>query len=156
MIYTHEIVNRNLSPMALGQLFMALNLAEQGATVTVYLTAPKVTETKPRIGGGVDFVSIPGLAPDAQIGTLTVHRYVDNPANRREDRVNAVYFKVKSITRANGFRDHGFTNLRPSQITSFTVLGLDTYKAERQAEAEIEEMATKALAEAASQTPSGV
>jgi hypothetical protein len=156
MIYTHEISNPTLCPMALGQLFMALNLAEAGASVTVYLTAPKVTDTKPRIGGGVDFLTIPGMSPDAQMGPLTVHRYVDNRENQKLDRVNAVYFKVKSITRANGFRDHGYANLRPSQITSFQVMGFDTYRAEKAAEAEMAILALAQAAEASAQTPSGV
>ena len=46
----------------------------------------------------------------------------------------------------NGLRPFGFTNLRPEQITGFMVTGIVTPKVEP-------EMATKALAEAASSTP---
>ena len=84
MIYAHELTNRNLHPMVQATLLMAANMIEQGAEVTVCLTAPKVTDTAPRIGGGQDYLTLPGIAPDAQIGPMTVHRYVDNPENRRE------------------------------------------------------------------------
>lgn len=151
MIYVHELINRNLNPMEQCALFMALNTAAEGASVTVYLTAPKVTNTAPRIAD-VNYVAIPGLDPSAQIGTLSVKRYVDNADNRRQERVNEVYFKIKSVTRADGFRDHGWANLRPSQITSFKILGVNTARVETEAA----EMATVALAKAAqaqAQTP---
>jgi len=142
MIHATEIVNRNLHPMQQAQLLMALNMVEQGASITVCLTAPKVTDTPPRIGDGKDYVSLPGISPETQIGTLSVHRYVDNRENQKLERVGAVYFKVKSITRANGLRPYGFANLRPSQLTGFMVLGIETHE-------EQEQLATAALAEAA-------
>lgn len=150
MIGTHEIVNRNLHPMMLCQMLMAANMAEAGAEVTVHLTAPKVTDTAPRVGNGQDYVSLPGLSAETQIGPMTVHRYVDNAKNRREERVGAVYFKVRSVTRANGLQPFGWVNLRPSQITGFAVLGIVTPSEE--------EMATRRLAEAAqaeAQAPQG-
>jgi hypothetical protein len=148
MIFTHEIVNRNLHPMMQCAMLMAANMAEQGAEVTVCLTAPKVTETAPRVGNGQDYMSLPGVSPETQIGPMSVHRYVDNPDNRRKGRVGQVYFKVRSITRANGLRPYGWTNLRPSQITGFMVLGVVTPEP-------TEELATRALGEAATQAPQG-
>jgi hypothetical protein len=150
MIGTHEIVNRNLHPIQACSLLMAANMAEAGAEVTVCMTVPKVTDAAPRQGNGVDFLSLPGIAPDAQIGPMTVHRYVDNAKNRREERVGQVYFKVRSITRANGLRPFGWTNVRPEQITGFMLLGIVTPTEEQ--------MATRALAEAAAaqaQAPQG-
>ena len=151
MIGTHEIVNRNLHPMMQAQMLLAANTAEAGAEVTVCVTAPKVTDTPPRIGtasGGQDFLSLPGVGPETHIGPMTVHRYVDNPENRRKERVGGVYFKVRSVTRANGLRPFGWVNLRPEQITGFMVLGVITPSEE--------EMATRRLAEAAAaQAPQG-
>jgi len=154
MIHNHEISNRNLHPMMQAQLLMAVNLAEQIGPlpadslngVWVRVTAPKVTDTPAR-KEGVDF--LPGFAPGLHFGLMTVNRYVDNPDNRRKDRVNAVYFKIKDFARGNGLKPYGWTNLRPSQLTGFVVTGVMIPEVEA-------EMATKALAEAASQTPSGV
>lgn len=149
MIGLHEIVNRNLHPMMQAQMLMAALSAEAGAEVTVYLTAPKVTDAPPRIGtasGGQDYLTIPGLTTETHIGPVTVHRYVDNAQNRREERVGRVYFKVRSVTRANGLLPFGWVNLRPEQITGFTVLGIVTPSEE--------ELAMRALAEAA-QAPQG-
>ena len=143
MIYTNDIsTDSQLHPLVQLALFNAAVAAEAGHTVTVCLTAPKVTDTAPRIGGGQDYMSLPGVSPETQIGTLSVHRYVDNAGNRKLDRVDGLYFKVKSITRANGLRPYGFANLRPSQLTGFMVLGIETHE-------EQEQLATAALAEAA-------
>lgn len=147
MIYTHELDTPNLHPMVACQFLLALNMAEQGAEVTVCLTAPKVTDTAPR-QSPQDYLTLPGIAPGTQIGPMTVHRYVDNSENRRLGRVGAVYVKIRSITRANGLRPYGWTNLRPSQITGFMVLGVQTPTEEQ--------LATRALGEAAAQTPQGV
>jgi len=141
MIYTNDIsTDSQLHPLVQLALFNAAVAAEAGHTVTVCLTAPKVTDTAPRIGGGQDYMSLPGVSPETQIGTLSVHRYVDNAGNRKLDRVDGLYFKVKSITRANGFRPYGWASIRPSQITGFMQLGVESPEPE---------MATAALAQAA-------
>jgi hypothetical protein len=144
MIYENELVNDNLHPMMQAQLLMAANMAELGSTVTVCLTAPKVTDGKPRIAGK-DYMGLPGVAPGTQIGPLEVHRYVDNPGNRKLDRVNGVYFKVRSVTRANGKQPFGWTAVRPHDITGFMILGVET------GDSQDAELATRSLAEAASQ-----
>lgn len=147
MIATHELnFHHSLHPMVRCAVLMAANMAVQGAEVTVCLTAPKVTDTPAR-KSPQEFLTLPGVAPDCQIGPMTVHRYVDNSENRRLGRVGRPYFKVRSITRANGLDPYGWTNVRPEQITGFMVLGVVTPTEEQ--------MATRALAEAA-QTPQGV
>lgn len=145
MIYTQDLTTRGLTPMMQAELLLCCLAVEAGARVTVKVTVPKVTEAKPRIGGK-DFVET-GLPSDLHIGPLEVHRYVDNRDNQKLDRVGAVYLKVRSITRANGLRDFGWVTMRPSDLTSFVRLGISTPDPE---------LATKALAEAANQTPSGV
>ena len=149
MIGTHELtLSRALHPTMQCAFLMALNMIEQGAEVTVCLTAPKATDTPPRIGGGQDYLSLPGVSPDCQIGPMSLHRYVDNPDNRRKERVDQIYVKIRSITRANGLLPHGWTNVRMEQITGFMVLGVRTPSEE--------ELATRALGEAATAVPTKV
>jgi hypothetical protein len=145
MIYTQDLPTRSLSPMETAELLLSCLAAEAGARVTVKVTVPKVTEATPRIGGK-DYVET-GLPSDLHIGPLEVHRYVDNRDNQKLNRVGAVYLKVRSVTRANGLREFGWVTMRPADITSFKRLGISTPDPE---------LATKALAEAATQTPSGV
>jgi len=141
MIYANEIdKSSQLHPIMQMAIFNAAVAAEQGHEVWVCLTAPKVTDTPPRQGNGQDYLTLPGVSSATQIGTLSVHRYVDNAENRRLDRVDDLYFKVKSITRANGMRPYGWTNVRPSQITGFMQLGVVSPRPET-------EMPTRALAE---------
>jgi hypothetical protein len=145
MIRIQEIENKHLHPMQHAQLVMAVNMVELGAEVWVSLTAPKTGDSKPRIAGK-DYIALPGIAPDAQIGTLHVDRYVDNPSNRRIGRVGEIKLLVNSITRCNGRDPKRPTGVRVADITGFMVMGFYTP----------EEMATEALARAATQTPSGV
>lgn len=144
MIFTHELAIGELHPMMQAQLLMAATMVEQGHKVTVCLTAPKVTDAPPRIGGK-DYMTLPGVSSDCQIGPLEVHRYVDNRDNQKLDRVGHVYFKVRSITRANGLRPFGWAGVRPSQITGFMILGIETPEPES-------ESAMTALAQAAQVT----
>lgn len=145
MIYPHELTNKHLSPVMQAQVLMAASMVEQGHKVTVCLTAPKQGISTPRVSGK-DYVGLPGVSSDCQIGPLEVHRYVDNRENQKLDRVNLVHFKVRSITRANGMRPFGWTGVRPSDITGFEILGIESP----------DPMATEALAQAAAQTPQGV
>jgi len=149
MILTQELTTqKTLHPMMQCQLLMAMNMAEAGAEVTVCLTAPKVTDAPPR-QSPQDYLTVPGISPDTQIGPMTVCRYVDNTDNRRKERVGGVYLKIRSVTRANGLNPYGWTNVRLEQITGFMVLGVVTPTEEQ--------MAMRALAvAAAAQTPSGV
>ena len=156
MIGTHELnFNKTLHPMMRSQMAQAANLAQvvpprKGSMegVWVQVNAPKVTDTPARQSPR-DFVALPGFAPDAHFGILSVERYVDNPDNRRKDRVGEVYFKIRDFTRGNGMDPYGFTNLRPEQITGFVIRAFVTPSEEV--------MATRALAEAAAaQTPQGV
>jgi hypothetical protein len=146
MIYPHEITNKHMSPFMRGQLLMAAQSVESGHTLWVHLTAPKQGDTNPRVSGK-DYVGLPGISPDTQIGPMAVHRYVDNRDNQKLDRVNLVYFKVRSITRANGLQPFGWTGVRPADITGFKILGIESP----------DPMATEALGQAAAaQTPQGV
>ena len=142
MIQIHEICNTHLHPTVLAQLIMVANMADMGAEVTVCVMAPKVTDAPAR-ETPQDYLPLPGVSPQCQIGPLSVHRYVDNTENRRLDRVGGVYFKIRSVTRANGLRPYGWTNLRPEQITGFMLLGMRIPSEE--------ELATRALGEAAQQ-----
>jgi hypothetical protein len=105
------------------ELLTAINTVDDGlAILTVSMTYRKQTKTKPRIASE-DYVAMPGVTMEAQTGTLSVHRKVNNPANRRKGVVGQVYLKVKSVTRANGVEAFGWTNVRPEGITAFVVLG---------------------------------
>jgi len=124
MIQPYEIKAPHLDPMARTALFTAANLVAAGlAEVTVSLTYSKQTETRPRLAGE-DYVSLPGVSAQAQTGTLEVLRRVANKANTREGTVGDVYFRVKSMTRADGVEPFGFANIRPEGITAFVVLGV--------------------------------
>jgi hypothetical protein len=144
MIRIQDIVNSHLHPMQHAQLVMAVNMAEAGAEVWVSLTAPKTGDSKPRVAGK-DYVALPGISPQAQIGTLHVDRYVDNPSNRRIGRAGQIKLLVNSITRANGRDPKRPTGVRVMDITSFAILGFYTPETE---------MATEALGRAA-QAPQG-
>jgi len=147
VIRIQEIKN-TLHPLMQAQLLMAVNMTDQGHKVTVCLTAPKVGPGKPRIGGGHNYITLPGVSSDCQIGPLEVHRYVDNRDNQKRDRVGGIYLKVRSITRANGLLPFGWTGVKPIEITGFAILGIETPEPK---------LATQALAEAATaQTPTGV
>lgn len=137
MIYPHEVANKDLPPFVQAQVLMAATMVEQGHAVQVCLTAPKKGDTPPRVGGR-DYIALPGVSSDCQMGPLEIHRYVDNRDNQKLDRVNAVYFKVRSITRANGFRPFGWAGVRPADITGFVILGIESP----------DPMATEALAQA--------
>lgn len=104
-------------------LMTAINTVDDNlAILTVSMTYRKQTKTKPRIASE-DYVAMPGVSFEAQTGTLSVHRKVNNPANRRKGVVGQIYLKVKSVTRANGVESFGWTNVRPEGITAFVVLG---------------------------------
>jgi hypothetical protein len=149
MILTHELDAVRIHPTLKALLFMAANLVEQGATVTVSLSAPKVTDAPAR-RPDVDFVPASESLPrDLHVGALEVHRYVDNPKNRREDRVGHLFFKVRDVLRADGFRPFGWVSVRPADITSFKVLGFYTPKPE----AEMTTVALAPAAEAEAQSP---
>ena len=81
---------------------------------------------------------------DSALGKWPARRAFEN---RRLGRVGEVYIKIRSITRGNGLRPYGFTNLRLSQITGFMVTGIVTPSEET--------LATRALAQAAAQAPQG-
>ncbi len=142
MIETHEMDTVRIHPEQRSALLLAAIAVEQGVTVTVSLSAPKVTSAPAR-RPGADFVPASEDIPrDLHVGALEVHRYVDNAKNRREDRVGRLYFKVRDVFRADGFRPFGWVTVRPEDITSFKVLGLRTPQPQV-------EMATVALAQAA-------
>ena len=123
MINPNDINPVNLNPAEARELRTAINSVDEGtAIITVSLTYRKQTKTRARIAGE-DYVSMPGVSYESQTGTLSVHRKVDNPANRRKGVVGEVYLKIKSVTRADGVESFGWTNVRPEGITAFVVLG---------------------------------
>lgn len=123
MIQQTELHTPHLNPVARAALLTAANVVEQGfAHVTVSMTYRKQTDTKPRIANE-DYVAMPGVTMHAQSGKLVVMRYTDNRVNRKLNRVGKVYFRVRSITRADGATPAGHTNIRPEGITAFVILG---------------------------------
>jgi len=123
MIKQNELNTPNLNPAQASELLTAANASSEGlAVITVSMTYRKQTKTKARIAGE-DYVGMPGVSFESQTGTLSVHRKVDNPANRRKGVVGEVYLKIKSVTRADGVESFGWTNVRPEGITAFVVLG---------------------------------
>lgn len=123
MIQSNELHTPNLKPLQHAALLTAANATEMGfAEVTVSMTYRKQTDTKPRIAGE-DYVEMPGVSHEAQTGVLAVERYVDSKSNRKLARAGKVYFKVRSVTRADGAEPVGYTNIRPEGITAFVILG---------------------------------
>lgn len=123
MIQQTELQTPHLNPLARAMLLTAANVVDQGfGEVTVSLTYDKQTDTKKRIAGE-DYVGMPGVSMQAQTGVLVVERYQDNAANRKLMRVGRVYFRIRSMTRADGANPIGYTNMRPEGITAFVVLG---------------------------------
>jgi hypothetical protein len=123
MIQHNEINAPSLTPVAKAALVTAANAVEAGlADVTVSMTYRKQTETRPRVAGE-DYVGMPGVSFEAQTGLLMVERYTDNSVNRKAKRVGRIYFKIRSVTRADGASPVGFTNVRPEGITAFVILG---------------------------------
>jgi hypothetical protein len=138
-----ELSTPSLSQTDADALLSVVNaVAQQVAHATVSLTYKKQTKTKPRLAGE-HYVQMPGVSMESQTGTLSVHKRVDNKANRRKGVVGQVYLKIKSVTRADGVEAFGWTNVRPEGITGFAILGMQ----ERDLEAEERERA-KAKAEA--------
>lgn len=126
MIQHTELHTPHLNAVARAALLTAANVVEQGyGEVTVSVTYRKQTDTKPRIAGE-DYVAMVGVVNEAQSGLLTVVRYVDNKLNRKLKRVGKVYFRVRSVTRADGAEPIGFTHIRPEGITAFVILGTKT------------------------------
>lgn len=133
-VSAQEIATPNLSAAEANTLLTTINAVEQDLVVaTVSVTYKKQTKTKPR-KAGEDYVAMPGVSMEAQTGTMSVHRRVDNKANLRKGVVGEIYLKIKSVTRADGVESFGWTNVRPSGLTAFVILGL----AERDLEAEAE------------------
>lgn len=123
MIQSTELHTPHLNLVAHAALLTAANATEMGfAEVTVAMTYRKQTDTKPRIAGE-DYVSMPGVVNEAQTGILVVERYVDNKQNRKLQRVGRVYFRVRSVTRADGATPAGYTHMRPEGLTAFAILG---------------------------------
>ncbi len=123
-IQTNEIQNPHLNAIQVAALVLAMNNAlNDEKEVHVSLTYPKQTDSKPS-RPGVDFVALPGVSPFAQIGTLTVDRYVDNSANRKLGRVGKPYMRVNSITRGDGINPARPRAVRPNAITAFVCTGV--------------------------------
>lgn len=119
----HQIKTPHLSLLERQALLMSMTSVLAGlGDVFVSLTYNKQTETRPRIAGK-DYVAMPGVRHEAQIGKLVVCQYVDNPANRRLNRVGKFYLKVETMTRADGTTPHGYANMRPEGITAFALTG---------------------------------
>ena len=141
-ISAQEISTPNLSAAEANTLLTTLNAVEQDLVfATVSVTYRKQTKTKAR-KAGEDYVAMPGVSMEAQTGTLSVLRRVDNKANRRKGVVGEIYMKIKSVTRADGVESFGWTNVRPSGLTAFVILGLEERDLEAEAEAQRNREAT--------------
>ena len=123
-IQINELNTTNLPQQQKAVLLTTLNAVEAGTGVaTVHMTYRKQTKSKPRIAGE-DYVAMPGITPEVQIGQITsVFRLKDNAKNRREGKVGAVRFRLASMSRADGITPTGFTTVIPSGITSFAMTG---------------------------------
>jgi len=121
----NDVKTPHLQPRARAQFLMAaLATLSGGARVTVAITYDNQTNSKRRVAEQ-DFVSIPGVDPHVQIGTLSANRRVDNKVNQKAGTVGQLYVTVKSVTRGNGVRPYGFTTLLPEGIKEFSVLGFE-------------------------------
>ena len=70
-IQINELHCPHLPQPQLSQLFTTLVAVEAGAGVaTVHMTYNKQTKSKPRIAGE-DYVAMPGMTPEVQIGQIT-------------------------------------------------------------------------------------
>jgi hypothetical protein len=128
MIQHTELHTPHLAPVARAMLLTAANVVDQGyGEVTVSITYTKQTDTKPRIAGE-DYVAMLGVVNQAQSGPLVVRRYTDNKLNRKLNRVGKIYLRIRSVTRADGAKPIGHTNIRPEGITGFVVLGTRPYQ----------------------------
>lgn len=136
MIYMHELNTPNLSFDQQAKLAALLSMVSGGyAKIQLSLTYTKQTETKRRIAGQ-HYQALPGVSFESQIGEVTVHRHVDNPENRRKQRVGRVYLRVKSITRMpiNGqMGEVGYTNIRPEGIMAYAVTAYALTQPQQQA-----------------------
>ena len=148
-ILPQELNAPNLSPAEQQALLTTANAVGMGlGYATVSATYRKQTKTKARIAGE-DYVAMPGVTMESQTGTMTVWRRVDNKANRRKGVVGQVYFKIKSVTRADGVESFGYTNVRPEGLTAFVVLGFKERDLEAEAAAKAEDEKRQALADEA-------
>ncbi len=123
-IQANELQTPDLPPQQKAVLLTTLIAVEAGAGVaTVHMTYRKQTKSKPRIAGE-DYVSMPGISPEVQMGQITsVFRLKDNAKNRREGKVGALRFRLASVSRADGITPTGFTTVIPSGIRSFAMTG---------------------------------
>lgn len=123
-IQINELDTPSLPAQQKAVLLTTLNAVEAGTGVaTVHMTYRKQTNSKPRIAGE-DYVAMPGITPEVQIGQITsVFRLKDNAKNRREGKVGAVRFRLASMSRADGVTPTGFTTVIPSGIRSFAMTG---------------------------------
>jgi hypothetical protein len=123
-IQSGELSTPSLPPVVAAALFTAANATIScGKVAHVSMTYSKQTKTKARIAGE-DYVGMPGVSFETQIGTLSVYRRVDNKVNRRKGVAGLVYFKVKTTTRGDGVQPYGYANIRPEGITGFALFGL--------------------------------
>lgn len=120
----HEISTPHLSPAQRAVLVTAIAAAEQGLEVRIALTYSKQTSARPRIAGE-DYLALPGVSPEAQMGVLRVKRYTASKANVRSGKAGKIYLLVESLTRGDGLKPVGYTAMRPEGIKEFTVVAVN-------------------------------
>ena len=128
-IQPNEIKTPNLNLFERQALLMSLAVIQGGGAVWASVTYDCQTENERRIAGE-DFVAMPGVSLDAQLGRLRVERRVDNAENRRLGVVGVPYLKIESYTRGNGVDPTGYTNMRPEGLTAFAITGFRTGQAQ--------------------------
>jgi hypothetical protein len=134
-VQDNELHTPKLPPQQKGVLLTTLNAVEAGTGLaTVHMTYRKQTKSKPRLAGE-DYVAMPGITPEVQIGQITsVFRLKDNPKNRKAGTVGHVRFRLASMSRADGVNPTGFTTVIPAGITSFALTGFQPSPAALQAQ----------------------
>ena len=107
LVQPAELLTPHLGQVERAALLLALNSVILGiGKVTVSLTYTKQTATRKRIAGR-DYVAMPGVDKGAFIGDLTLVA--------RNKAKGHVFFYVPSLTRADGSRAWGPTNLLPPE-----------------------------------------
>lgn len=106
-VMPREIHTPNLPAGGATQVWSAANLHQSGQPIFVSCTYRKQTTSKPRIAPR-DYVALPGVAMDAQMGPIT------SVFRRKGD--NAVRINIWSITRQK------HTCIIPEGLTAFTMM----------------------------------
>jgi hypothetical protein len=107
-----ELTTPFLSAEQKGVLVTLLNNVIAGGRSSVSVLYEKQTKAKSRSAEKGDYVALPGVAHQSQIGDIV------KVARRRGD--GGVYFTIASVTRGDGEKP-GYTAIRPEGLLSVAV-----------------------------------